>query len=114
MFVNTTRIIEEFDISEFIEIVDKYKSRISVSLHALDHLSDSQRRLFNIDELVVPLLKERPCGVGLQLNGRFAVFYKRNWGFLKIILSIGSRLDIITFINTGNMPNLKRLRENEE
>lgn len=46
----------------------------------------------------------------MQRNGRYAAFYRRNWGFLRIILEIKDpKLEIITFINTETMPNLKRL-----
>lgn len=54
--------------------------------------------------------QEEPRGAGLQKNGRYAAFYGRKWGFLRIIFEIkDAKLEIITFINTENMPNLKEL-----
>ncbi len=110
--MNTTKIIEEVNVSYFKEMVDKYKSRIIINPHALDHLSNAQRKLFKEDELINTLLNEKPCGVGFQKNGRYASFYRRNWGYLRIILNTTeSKLEIITFINTENIPNLKRLKD---
>ncbi len=108
--MSTTKIIKEVDLEEFKEIILKYKNNIDVNPHALDHLSEAQRKLFKEEELISTLLRENPRGVGLQQNGRYAAFFKRNWGFLRIILEIKEpKLEIITFINTETMPNLKRL-----
>jgi len=112
--MNTTKIIKEISLGEFKEIISKYKDNIILNIHALDHLSDAQRKLFKEESLKNPLLKENPRGIGLQRNGRYAAFYRRNWGFLRIILEIKEpKLEIITFINTETMPHLKRLNENE-
>ena len=43
--MNTTKIIESISIRRFKEILSKYKSKIKVGSHALDHLSDLQRKL---------------------------------------------------------------------
>lgn len=111
--MNTTKIIKEVTLEEFKDIISKYKDNIILNPHALDHLSDAQRKLFKEQSLIDALLKENARGVGLQRNGRYAVFYRRNWGFLRIILEIKDpKLEITTFINTETMPNLKRL-ENE-
>ena len=96
------------------EIVYKYKSNIIVNTHALNHLSDAQRKVFKEEQLIDTLAKENPRGIGLQKNGRYAAFYRRNWGYLRIILKIKDpKMEIITFINTETMPNLKRINENE-
>lgn len=96
-------------------MIDRYKSKIEINLHALDHLSNSQRKLFKEGELISPLLNETPCGVGLQKNGRYAAFYRRNWGYLRIILSITElKLEIVTFINTKDIPNLNRLKDKND
>lgn len=111
--MNTTKIIKEVSLEEFKEIITKYKDNLIINPHAFDHLSDAQRKVFKEEDLINPLLKENPRGVGLQRNGRYAAFYRRNWGFLRIILEIKDpKLEITTFINTETMPNLKRL-ENE-
>ena len=112
--MNTTKIIEVVSVHQFRSILSKYKSDIYTNLHAFDHLSNAQRKVFKEQELIDTLLRENPRGVGLQRNGRYAVFYRRNWGFLRIILEIKEpKLEIITFINTETMPNLKRI-ENDK
>ena len=113
--MNTTKIIESISIPRFKQIISDYKSKIKISPHALDHLSDSQRKVFKDEDLINPLLKENPRGVGLQRNGRYAAFFRRKEGFLRIIFEVKTdKLEIITFINTDSIPNLKRLdNENE-
>ncbi|MCH8003013.1 MAG: hypothetical protein IH934_00140 [Nanoarchaeota archaeon] len=108
--MNTTKIIESVSIQRFKDILSKYKSKIKVGPHALDHLSDSQRKVFKEEDLINILLRETPRGIGLQRNGRYAVFFRRKEGFLRIIFEVKKdRLVIITFINTDYMPNLKLL-----
>jgi len=110
--MNTTKIIESVSIQRFKDILPKYESKIKVGPHALDHLSDAQRKLFKEEDLIKILTRENPRGVGLQRNGRYAAFFRRKEGFLRIIFELKSdRLEIITFINTDYMPNLKRLED---
>ena len=110
-YVNTQKIIENIDLDEFAELVKKHKDKLVVGAHALDHLSMAQRKIYTEDKLTSPVLRERPTGVGLQKNGRYAVFYKRDNGYLKLIIAltdIGS-LEIVTFINPADKPYLERL-----
>lgn len=108
--MNTTKIIEAVSTNGFKQILSNYKNKIKVSPHALDHLSDAQRKVFKEEELVGILAKETPKGVGLQRNGRYAAFFRKKWGYIRIILELKEdRLEIITFINTDTMPNLNRL-----
>ncbi len=110
--MDTTKIIESVSIHRFKQIISGYKSKINVSPHALDHLSDAQRKVFKEEDLINILLRETPRGVGLQGNGRYAAFFRKKWGYLRIIFELKSdRLEIITFINTDYMPNLKRLED---
>lgn len=109
--MSTTKIIKEVSIIQFKRIISKYKSNIYINPHALDHLSDAQRKVFKKEELKNVLLMENPRGVGLQRNGRYAAFFRRKEGYTRIIFEIkGSKLEIITFINTESMPNLKRIK----
>ena len=104
----TTKIIELMNIDHFRKLVKKHKARIRISPHAFKHLSTVQRKLFGEEELSNILLKEKPKIVGLQRNGRYAIFYRRKWGYIRIILEIKEQnIEIITFINTANIPNLK-------
>ncbi len=104
--MNAMRIIKAIDPGEF-------KAKIAglsifISQHALDHLSDAQRKLFDDAQLIGPLSKENPRSIGLQKNGRYAVFYRRKKGYLKIIINIKQdKLEIVTFMNTDTMPNIK-------
>jgi len=108
--MNTTKIVKEVTLEEFKEIISKNTNSMVINPHVIDHLSDAQRKIFKEHSLIDALLKENPRGIGLQRNGRYAAFYRRNWGFLRIILEIKyPKLEIITFINTETMPNLKRL-----
>ena len=110
--MNTTKIIESVSVHRFKQIISKYKPKIKVSLHAFDHLSDAQRKVFKEGDLINSLTRENPRGIGLQRNGRYAVFFRRKEGFLRIICEVKKdRLEIITFINTEYMPNLKRLED---
>ena len=108
--MNTTKIIEEVSINRFKQIIFDYKTKIKVSLHAIDHLSDAQRKVFKEEELIDILTKETPKGVGLQRNGRYAAFFRKKSGYIRIIFELKEEhLEIITFINTDTMPNLSRL-----
>ena len=108
--MNTTKIVKDVNLEEFKDIISKYKDKIEINPHALDHLSDAQRKVFKEQELLNTILNENPRGIGLQRNGRYAAFYRRKWGYLRIILELKDpKLEIITFINTETMPNLKRL-----
>src|SRR3990167_8110962 len=105
--MNTTKIIESVSLSRFKEIISIYKSKTKVSPHVLDHLSDSQRKVFKEEYLIATLTRENPRGVGLQRNGRYAAFFRRKEGFLRIIFELkNDQLEIITFINTDYVPNL--------
>ena len=108
--MNTTKIMESVSIHRFKQIIFKYKSNIKVGPHALDHLSDAQRKVFKEEDLINILSRENPRGIGLQRNGRYAAFFRRKEGYLRIIFELKSdRLEIITYLNTDTIPNLKRL-----
>lgn len=110
--MNSTKITESISYSKFKEILEEYKSKIHISPHALEHLSISQRKLFKEEVLINTLLKEKPAGIGLQRNGRYAVFFRKDNYYLRIICTIKKhKFEIITFLNTDNIPNLKRLRK---
>jgi len=109
--MSTTKIIEKVSISRFNRILSKYKGKIVVGPHALDILSTAQRKVFKQEDLFKILVGEKTKGVGLQKNGRYAVFFRRKEGFIRLILEVKKkRLEIITFMNTDTMPNLKGLK----
>ena len=109
--MNTTKIETTLSRADFRELLLQYKATLFVTPHAFNHLNYAQRKLFKEKELKNIILKENPRGIGIQRNGRYAVFYKRKNGFIKIICEIKrQRFEIITFINIERMPNLKRLK----
>jgi mRNA-degrading endonuclease RelE of RelBE toxin-antitoxin system len=108
--MNTTKIVKKISVKTFIRLLLKYKNQVKVSFHALDHLSNSQRSMFNERDLVNILLREKPVAAGLQKNGRFAAFFKRKFGYIRIIFVVDDfGIEIITFINTEKIPNLRKL-----
>ncbi|MBI2147796.1 hypothetical protein HYU19_04975 [Candidatus Woesearchaeota archaeon] len=112
--MNTTRIINEISIDEFITKLSGYKKGVVISRHALDRLADTQRNLFKEEELRKILLNETPHKVGIQKNGRYASFYRRKEGYLRIIFSFKeTRIEIITFINTNYLPSFERLKNGD-
>jgi hypothetical protein len=55
------------------------------------------------------LLRKNPNLAGLQANGRYASFYKEEDHYLKLIIELkGPKLEIITFINVEDLPNLRQ------
>ena len=112
--MNTTKIVQEISVEEYTEILSRYKDKIVISPHALDHLSLAQRNVFKYNELISTITKEKPRCVGLQKNGRYAVYFRRSEGFQKIIFEAKPyELEIITFMNTDTFPNLKRIQHDE-
>ena len=105
-----TRIIKRINVKDFIHVL-KSSNKISVNPHALDRLSESQRALFKSEQLLKILIYENPRGIGLQTNGRYCLFYRRNFGFIKIILEFKiDGIEIVIFMNVENMYNLERLK----
>jgi hypothetical protein len=73
---------------------------ILISPHALWHLSNKQRKVFNKEELIDMIKKETPRRVNLQINGRYGAYYRKSDGFRKLILKIEEKkIIIITFMN---------------
>ncbi len=108
--MNTTRIVKLVDPYCFRKTVTTSR-HIAIGSHALDHLSNLQRKIFNNAGLINSLLREKPALIGLQKNGCYAAFFKRKKGYLKIILTLkGSELKIVTFMNTDTIPNLRGLK----
>ena len=105
--MRSTIIIKEISYQDFKELVKPYLSYIFVSPHALDRLSDTQRKMFTQEQLIYPLLHETLRFIGRQENGRYALFFRRPYGFLRIVIAIKiDKLEIVTFINTKTIPRL--------
>ncbi|MEK6845704.1 MAG: hypothetical protein AABY26_03005, partial [Nanoarchaeota archaeon] len=70
MGIYTTKPTTEVNVSEF-----KYSitgKQVVVSPHALWHLSNRQRKVFNVGELISMVEKETPRKVYFQENERYA------------------------------------------
>ena len=102
--MSATRIIKEIDYLLFKEQIEN--KNVIVNPHALFRLSEAQRKVYKEDELIETLSKEKPIFIGLQQNNRYAAFYSRKLGFLRIMFSIGKEIEIITFTIQDNIPKI--------
>ncbi len=110
--MNTTKIIKKISSDEFKNQIVRFDGIIQLSPHCFDHFSLAQRKLFTENELRHIVIKQSPEGVGLQRNGKYAVFYKRKEGYLKVICEVKrGKFEIITFLNTSSIPNLSRIED---
>ncbi|MCD4666536.1 hypothetical protein K8R47_01875 [archaeon] len=106
----TTRPIEEVDKLTLKNIL--YNKRIVVSPHALDHLSEKQRKVFKEEELLYMVKKEVPRKIYLQINGRHATYYRKSDGFRKLILDINdNKITIVTFMDIPEIPKVRLKNE---
>jgi len=105
MVIYTTIPIKEISKEEF-KFLIKGK-QIVVSLHALWHLSNRQRKVFNKEELVNMILRETPRKVYLQENGRYAVYYRKSDGYRKLILELKEdKTIVVTFVDMKEIPRM--------
>ncbi len=86
---------------------DFLKSKeVSVSPHALDHISMEQRKVFKEEELIL-LLRETPRVVYLQANGRYSAYYRKDEGYRRLIFEIeNSIVMVITFMDVKELPKV--------
>lgn len=105
--LNSTKIIKNISILKFKELIKN--NTIIVDNHALDRLSEGQRKIFKEEDLINILSKETPKGVGLQANYRYCAYFKKKNYYIKIIFYKDNSLHIATFMNLDNIPNFKRI-----
>lgn len=99
MGIYTTRHIREINDLELKELLKS--KRILISPHAFDHLSMMQRKLFKENELINTIQRESPRKAYLQENRRYALYYRKREGYLKLILEIEkNKVVIVSFMNT--------------
>ncbi len=102
-----TRIIEEFDLYEYDELIVKYNGRITVSPHAHFRLSEAQRKVYKDIDIINTLVKEKPSLFGLQQNGKYTALFNRKDGYLRIAFNITeTNIEVVTFYNVDNIPKL--------
>ena len=106
MGIYTTKPIKELILSEFKELCND--KTITVSPHALDHLSKNQRKVFKEDELIRMVEKESARKIYLQENRRYAAYYRRKDGYRKVIIDMEEgKLIIVSFVDTIEIPRIK-------
>lgn len=102
----TTRPIEEIDKLRYKQITAN--KEISVSPHALNHLSEKQRKVFKEEELSHMLKKETPRKTYLQSNGRYASYFRKSDGYRKLIIEVeNNKITIVTFIDVPEIPKVR-------
>lgn len=110
MDIYTTKPIEEIHESDYKDLL-RNRSK-SISPHALDHLSQKQRKAFKEEELFHMLEKEVPRKIYLQSNGRYAAYYRKSDGYRKLILEAEeSKITIVTFMDTLELPKVRLKNE---
>ncbi len=106
MHIFTTKPIEEISVKEFQYLIKGKK--IIVHPHALKHLSNGQRKVFNVGELVYMIERESPRKVYLQENERYAAYYRKSDGYRKLIIEISNdKTIVITFVDVNEIPKYK-------
>lgn len=98
-------------IAAYEAIIRRYENRIRCGDEALFRLNEGQRKLFKCEDLITALRKEQPRAVGLQANGRYAAFFRRKEGFMRIIFEVDTRfhrLEIVTFTWEDTIPSLPK------
>ncbi len=106
MGIFTTKPVNEISAKEFQYLIKG--KRVIISPHAIWHLSNRQRKVFNVEELIAMVERETPRRVYLQENGRYAVYYRRSDGYRKLVVEI--RIDktiVVTFVDMDNIPLYK-------
>lgn len=105
--MGSTRIAKEISYPEFREIIDRYKGKITVSKYAQFRLNEAQRKVYKDDALINTLTEEKPTFIGIQQNGRYAAFYSRKEGYLRLIFSINKNdIEIVTFYIMDSLPKI--------
>ncbi len=103
MVIYSTKPIKRVSKEDFFELIRN--RQIIVSSHAIWHLNNKQRKVFNIEELLNMLKRENPRKVYLQENGRYSSYYRRNDGYRKLIIEIRKdKTIVVTFVDLKEIP----------
>lgn len=106
MGIYSTKPIKEISKEEFKHLVKGKK--VIVSSHAIWHLSNQQRKVFNVEELISMIEGENPRKVYLQENERYAAYYRRSDGYRKLIIEIrNDKTIVVTFVDISEIPKYK-------
>ncbi len=106
--MHSTRLVNLVDYQEFRILIDKYRNDITVNPHAYFRIKEAQRKVYKDEYLINILAKEEPQLVGVQHNGRYAAFFSRKEGYLRLIFSVHhpKNIEIVTFYITDHLPKI--------
>ncbi len=106
MGIYTTKPIGEISAKEFQYLI--HGKKVVVSPHAIWHLSNRQRKVFNIGELISMVEKETPRKVYIQENERYAAYYRKSDSYRKLVIEIrDDRTIVVTFVDLAVIPRYK-------
>lgn len=106
MGIYSTKPVTEISREEFRHLIKGKK--VIVSPHAIWHLSNQQRKVFNIDELIAMVENDTPRKVYLQENERYAVYYRKSDGYRKLIIEIrDDKTIVVTFVDINKISKYK-------
>jgi hypothetical protein len=106
MGIYSTKPVKEVSAKEFQYLIKG--KEIEVSPHAIWHLSNQQRKVFNVEELIGMVKRETPRKVYLQENKRYAAYYRKSDGYRKLIIEIrDSKTIVVTFVDMSEIPKYK-------
>lgn len=103
MGIYTTKPIKEVSKEEFQYLLKE--KEVVVSPHAIWHLSNQQRKVFNEEELISMVQRETPRKVYQQENERYAAYYRKADGYRKLIIERrDDKIVVVTFVDVSEIP----------
>ena len=106
MGIYSTKPVKEIGGEDFKHLIKG--KRVVVSPHAIWHLSNRQRKVFNVEELIEMVEKETPRKVYLQENERYAAYFRKSVGYRKLIMEIrDDKTIVVTFVDLNEITKYK-------
>ena len=106
MGIYSTKPVQEISKEEFKHLIRGKK--VVILPHAVWHLSNQQRKVFNVGELINIVKRENPRKVYLQENGRYAAYYRKSDGYRKLIIELmEDKANVVTFVDANEIPKYK-------
>ena len=105
--MHRTQIIGRVLFDDWLSFIDGREIRLHE--HVFDHLIRAERSLYDEGVLIRVVMEEKPRLIGWQRNGRFALYYRRSYGFLKLIVYANESVTILTFMKVETMPDVRAL-----
>lgn len=96
---NPTKIEKRVNIKNFLDFIQEYnKKNIECAEQTFFRISEKQRKIFTVKELIKIITQKKPFLVGVQYNKNYAVFYEYKNRNLKIIVNLrNKKIKIVTF-----------------